>query len=304
MTTMASYGDIPVAVAGGPVTWPESQVAPAACEARPVKRVAESERRAGDDAEAPPMTFRRAMTPPLRFPAVAMALAVMAASADEPSTGLTREEVEAVVREYLAENPDAVVEALREYERRATERRAAEAERAIAERADEIFFRDPETPVGGDPDGDVVIVEFFDYRCGYCRRGAPVLFALRDETEGVKVIYKEFPILGEASAMAARAALAARGQGLYEPFHEALMTADIGFAKDEIMAVAAEVGLDAARLERDMDDPAIRAYLDRTRDLAIALGIDGTPAFIVNGTLYPGALSRSDFDRLLAAGDG
>ena len=249
------------------------------------------------------MTLRRAMTPSLRFPAVAVALAVMAASADEPSTGLTREEVEAVVREYLAENPDAVVEALREYERRATERRAAEAERAIAERADEIF-RDPETPVGGDPDGDVVIVEFFDYRCGYCRRGAPVLFALRDETEGVKVIYKEFPILGEASAMAARAALAARGQGLYEPFHEALMTADIGFAKDEIMAVAAEVGLDAARLERDMDDPAIRAYLDRTRDLAIALGIDGTPAFIVNGTLYPGVLSRSDFDRLLAAGDG
>ncbi len=242
-------------------------------------------------------------SPPRRFLAAALVLVAVAARADDPPTSLTRGEVEAIVREYLAENPDVVVEALREYERRVAEREAAEAERVMAERADEIF-RDPETPVGGDPDGDIVIVEFFDYRCGYCRRGAPDLFALRDETDGVKVIYKEFPILGDASDMAARAALAARNQGLYEPFHEALMTVDIGFGRDEIMAVAAAVGLDTARLERDMADPAIRAYLDRTHALALALGVNGTPAFIVNGTLYAGALSRSDFDRILAAGDG
>ena len=150
------------------------------------------------------------------------------------------------------------------------------------------------------PQGAALLEVLFD------ARSLVVHMQRRRDTVGddAKVIYKEFPILGDASAMAARAALAARNQRLYEPFHEALMTTDIGFGKDEIMAVASGVGLDTARLERDMDDPAIRSYLDRTYDLARALGVDGTLAFIVNGTLHPGALSRSDFERLLAAGGG
>ena len=147
-----------------------------------------------------------------------------------------------------------------------------------------------------------MIVEFFDYRCGYCRRSATDLFAVRDEADDVKVIYKEFPILGDASTLASHAALASRKQGLYEPFHEALMQADIGFSLAEIMEVAAGVGLDTDQLARDMEDPEIEAYLARTYDLARALGVSGTPAFIVDGQLYPGALSRADLEQLIESG--
>ncbi len=223
------------------------------------------------------------------------------ALADEPLTDLTREEIEIIVRDYLVEHPEVVIEALRAYERQVAEQEAAEAARAMSELSDEIY-NDPDTPFGGNPDGEIVIVEFFDYRCGYCRRSAADLFAVRDDADDVKVIYKEFPILGDASTLAARATLASRNQGLYEPFHEALMETDIGFSESEIMAVAETVGLDTDQLARDMDDPEITAYLARTYDLALALGVTGTPAFIVDGRLYPGALSRSDLEQLIEAG--
>lgn len=233
--------------------------------------------------------------------ATILAVSVSSALADEPLTDLTREEIEVIVRDYLVEHPEVVIEALRAYERQIAEQEAAEAARAMSELSDEIY-NDPDTPFGGNPDGEIVIVEFFDYRCGYCRRSAPDLFAVRDDSDDVKVIYKEFPILGDASTLAARAALASRNQGLYEPLHEALMETDIGFSEAEIMAVAEKVGLDTGQLARDMEDPEITAYLERTYDLARALGVSGTPAFIVGGRLYPGALSRSDLEQLIEAG--
>ncbi len=232
--------------------------------------------------------------------ALLLCLAVPAIAPADEVGAMGRAEIETILRDYLLAHPEVVVEALRAYERQQAEQQAARAQQAIVERAAELFD-DPATPTGGDPQGEVVIVEFFDYRCGHCRRSAPGLFALRDESEGVKVIYKEFPILGEESVLAARAALAARGQGLYEAFHEALMTARIGFSEDEIMAVAAGVGLDTGRLRADMADPGIDAYLARTHELALALGIAGTPAFIIDGTLYPGALGRADLERLVEA---
>tara|TARA_B100000676_G_scaffold313036_1_gene390848 strand:+ start:2081 stop:2857 length:777 start_codon:yes stop_codon:yes gene_type:complete len=225
------------------------------------------------------------------------------ATADEPLQDLTREEIEQIVREYLAENPEVVIDALRAYERNLVEQEAAEARRAMTELADDIY-NDPETPFGGDPNADVIIVEFFDYRCGYCRRSAPDLFAVRDESQAVKIIYKEFPILGDASRVAAVAALAAREQDLYEPFHEALMTQDIDFSQPSIMTLATEVGLDTDQLLDDMADPEIQEYLDRTYELARALGVNGTPAFIIDGVLYPGALSRADLEQLIAMSGG
>ena len=254
----------------------------------------------------PPLTPpRRAAIPSatrrshaMRRTLAALLLCLALPAAAEEHGGPTRAEIEAILVEYLLAHPEVVVEALRAYERRQAELQAAQARQAIAERADELFH-DPATPIGGDPEGEIVIVEFFDYRCGHCRRSAPGLFAVRDQGEGVKVIYKEFPILGEESVLAARAALAARAQGLYEAFHEALMTTRTGFGEDEILAVAAGVGLDIRRLKADMADPEIDAYLARTHELARALGIAGTPAFIVDGTLYPGALEGADLARLV-----
>ena len=227
-------------------------------------------------------------------------LAAAPAAAEDASTTLTREEIEVIVRDYIAENPEIVVEAIREYQRMAEAQEAEAARAALAERADELYD-DADTPFAGNPDGDVVIVEFFDYRCGYCRHSAPDLFALVEADPDVKIVFKEFPILGEASRLAARAALAAREQNLYYEFHQALMAADISFSMEEIMAVASSVGLDTARLEADMQDPEIDAYLGRTGALARDLAIRGTPAFVVDGELFPGALDAADFDRLVAA---
>ena len=138
-----------------------------------------------------------------------LAVAPPFAAADEPLEDLTREEIEVIVRDYLVEHPEVVIEALRAYERQVTEQEAAEAAKALSELSDEIY-NNPDTPIGGNPDGEIVIVEFFDYRCGYCRRSAADLFAVRDGADDVKVIYKEFPILGDASTLASRAALASR----------------------------------------------------------------------------------------------
>ena len=235
--------------------------------------------------------------------ALLVCLAVVAGSAraEDGATTLDREAIELIVRNYIAEHPVIVVDALREWQRQAEAQQAEATQQALAARAGDLYD-DAETPYAGNPDGDVVIVEFFDYRCGYCRHSAVDLFALIERDPGVKVVFKEFPILGEASRLAARAALASREQDLYFDFHQALMQADISFSEAEIMAVAESVGLDTARLKNDMADPGIDAYLARTDALARELGVNGTPAFVVDGTLYPGALGPEDFDQLVAQG--
>lgn len=238
-----------------------------------------------------------------RFIAACLLMAPLAtgpATAQEATTELGREEIETIVRDYIADHPEVVVEALREWQRQAEARDQEAARQALADNA-EAIYDDQGTPFAGNPEGDVVIVEFFDYRCGYCRHSAPDLFALLAADPGVKVIFKEFPILGAQSVVASRAALAARKQGLYSEFHMAMMQADISFTEEEIMAVAASVGLDVDQLKLDMADPQIDADLARTHELAQTLGINGTPAFIVDGKLYPGALDAKDFHDLAAA---
>ncbi|MDA0219184.1 MAG: DsbA family protein [Proteobacteria bacterium] len=241
------------------------------------------------------------MTRCLSVLAFCLALLAGAAQAQEATTTLDREEIELIVRDYIAAHPEIVVEALRDWQRQAEALQAEAAQQALAARAGDLYD-DAETPYAGNAQGDVVIVEFFDYRCGYCRHSATDLFALIDSDPGVKVVFKEFPILGEASRLAARAALASREQDLYFPFHQALMQADIGFSEAEIMAVAESVGLDTAQLKADMADPAIDAYLARTDALARELGVNGTPAFVIDGALYPGALDAEDLDQLVAQG--
>ena len=209
-----------------------------------------------------------------------------------------RERLDAIISDYLDRHPQAVIRALEAWERLREESEADAARKTIA-RLDADIHHDPATPWGGNPDGEIVIVEFFDYLCGYCRLSAPGLFAIRDAVPGVKVIYKEFPILGEDSLRAARMALAARAQGFYEVYHEALMLEGEDFSEVGLMALAHSVGLDTERLLTDMNDPAIDAYLERTHQLASEIGIDGTPAFIINGSLYPGAIRPEDFETIL-----
>ncbi len=154
--------------------------------------------------------------------------------------------------------------------------------------------------MSGNPKGEVTLVEFFDYRCGFCKRAAPAVTQLQKEDSRVRIVYKDFPILGEPSEMAAKAALASQAQGKHQAFHEALLGSKTEITKEELLRVAAQVGLDPNRLEADMANPEWQKVIDRNRALAKELGINGTPGFIVGTQLVPGALDVNGLKDLIA----
>lgn len=247
-------------------------------------------------------------------PVVAAAVAILAAGCDPapeaaaqraPSassmsgTPIELDAFEQRVRDYLLEHPEVIMEALQVLQER---QRAAEAEqlRGTIEAHREELLNDPASPVGGNPAGDVSLVEFFDYNCPYCRTVAPAVGELVQADPDLRVVYKEFPILGEGSEFAARAALAARKQGRYAPFHHALMRADERLTEEQVLETARSVGLDVGRLQADMADPAIAAAIERNLALAGALGITGTPSFLIGDTLVPGAADLGTLRGLIA----
>lgn len=163
------------------------------------------------------------------------------------------------------------------------------------------IYEDPNAPVIGNPQGDVTLVMFFDYRCPYCKKVSDVVEQLARTDPSVRVVYKEFPILGRASLVAARVALAAERQGKYIEFHRAMMKTRGRITDDNIMSVARDVGLDMARLKQDLADPEIDKMIERNKELAAALHIHGTPAYVVNSKVARGTGDLDDFRELVAA---
>ena len=222
----------------------------------------------------------------------APALAAESAGAPAPPGELPVAAIEQIIRDYLLRNPEVLREAMQALE---AKQRTAETERVkgvIAQRREEIL-RDPDSPVGGNPDGDATVVEFFDYRCPYCRAVVPTLATAAGEDPKLRIVYKEFPILGPSSALAARAALASREQGKYLAFHRALMAAEGDFTEARILEIAASVGLDTARLRKDMEDPKIIATIQRNHALARSLGINATPSFVIGEALVVGGMEAA-----------
>ena len=211
---------------------------------------------------------------------------------------LDRERVEKIIREYLINNPEVLEEAIRALQARREARRQAAAQASMQKNRKQIY-ENPEDPVGGNPNGDVTIVEFFDYRCGFCKRVAPVVEKALANDKKIRLVYKEFPVLGPNSVLAARAALASRAQGKYLVFHKALMNARISYDEESIMKIAATVGIDTARLKKDMQASGIQAYIVKTRALARSLGIRGTPAFVIGEQMFPGALTSAQLARMI-----
>jgi protein-disulfide isomerase len=200
-----------------------------------------------------------------------------------------KKEIEAIVREYLKTHPEVLVDAIQAAEDKIKSDAKDKASQALSAHRREVFD-DPQSPIAGNPKGDVTLVEFFDYRCPYCRRMEPLLKTLLAEDHGIRVVYKELPILGPESVLAARAALAARGQGKYLEAHDVLIGASGPFTPDTLVALLAGIGVDGPRLRADMDAPELAALLRRELALAEALRIDGTPAFVVGGELVVGAV--------------
>ncbi|RDL48028.1 Disulfide bond formation protein D [Ensifer sp. M14] len=205
---------------------------------------------------------------------------------------------EAQARQYLLQKPEIVAEALQRLEERRQAAATNEFEAIIVERREEIF-NDPTAPVGGNPQGDVTLVEFFDYNCPYCRKAAAILQQAMTGDSGLKLVFKEWPILGPGSEFAAKAALASHKQGKYEVFHKALMSHSGAAGEKSTLIVAKEVGLDIERLQQDMQDPAIAAGIERNRALANDLRIAGTPTFVVGDQIVRGLVDLATLQQFI-----
>jgi protein-disulfide isomerase len=225
--------------------------------------------------------------------------AIDAAAEEAAIDSLPVEQVEQIVRDYLMREPDVIYQALEALQQRRTAEKAAAQQAVLADRQQELT-NDPATPIVGNPEGDVTLVEFFDYRCSYCRRVLSSMQALMAEDPNLRIAFKELPVLGEDSVRAARAALASQMQdeNRYLDFHLALMqSSDLSLAG--IRATAEAVGLDANQLELDMEDEAVAKAIEANYQLASALGIEGTPAFVIGKELIPGAVGKEQLSQLI-----
>jgi len=214
------------------------------------------------------------------------AFAACALAGGVASHELDEDEIKRLVIEAILEQPDVVFDAIRivqEREQNALMEQATSTENAM---------------VLGNPDAPITIVEFFDYNCGFCKRAASVVQSALEANPDVKLVMREFPILSEGSLFAARAALAAREQGMYEEFHWALMDVP-QVTEATTIATAEELGLDIEKLRADMELPAVQDHLTTTRTLSDGLSVTGTPAFLIGDQLVPGYVDEEQLNSLL-----
>jgi protein-disulfide isomerase len=177
------------------------------------------------------------------------------------------------------------------------------AQKALADHRQQVF-NDPQSPIAGNPKGDVTLVEFFDYRCPYCKQVEPSLEKLIGDDHQLRFVFKEFPVLGPDSEIAARVALAARNQGKYDAFHRAMMNTPGHIDEATIYKVAAAAGLDVDKVKQDMQSTDIEKELKANLDLGNSLDLSGTPSFIVGDTIIPGAISGDELKQLIATARG
>lgn len=206
----------------------------------------------------------------------------------------------AILGDALRENPTILRDAFEALQALEMQDRETAAREAIAQNRD-LLFRDPTDPVRGNPAGAVTLVEFSDARCPYCKQLHTAMGNLVRRNPDVRVVLKDLPVLGPNSVLAARALLAAQRQGKYGPLHDALMALREDLTEPVIQREAEKVGLDWARLRREMDDPAIADRIARNRRMAELLRIEGTPAVVIGDQLLPGAVDLATLERLVEA---
>ena len=211
-----------------------------------------------------------------------------------------KKELESLIHSYLLDHPEVLTEVAAALD--AKEKKTAEDQRGIfLSSAAKDLFHDDIDAVVGNPKGDITVIEFMDYNCGWCRKSIKEMQALVGSDKNVRVVMKEFPIFGEGSEYAARAALASVKQGKYWPFHQALFATEGKVTAEVVDEVASKQGLDLARLKADMKDPAIAANIAKTTQLAESLQLTGTPGFIVDTKVFPGYVPQDALNMAIAA---
>jgi protein-disulfide isomerase len=224
--------------------------------------------------------------------ALALCGAPKAVSAQSFSEG-QRGDIEVIVRNYLLAHPEVLEEAMAELSKRQAAAEAEKHEASVATNAEKIF-NSPRGVVLGNKDGDVTFVEFFDYNCGYCKRAMADMLDLMKTDPKLKVVLKEFPVLSQGSVEAAQVAVAVRmqdpGGRKYLDFHQKLLGGRGPADKARAIAAAREAGLDTTRIEKDLASPEVRATIEENFKLAEAMGMNGTPSYVIGKQVVIGAV--------------
>ena len=231
----------------------------------------------------------------MRILSALLLLAATLAQAQAQDAPKSKAEIEQIVREYLLKHPEVILEAVNKYQENQRNDEKKKAQQSITTNQQQLIA-DPASPVAGSTAADAVtIVEFFDYRCGYCKRMAPAVAKLAAGSKA-RVVYKELPILGPDSIVAAKAALAARKQGdaVYLKFHQDLMALEGTITMPSIERLATKNNLDVTKLKADMEAPEIQAQISATQKLAESIGVNATPSFVIGNDLYTGAMDEAE----------
>jgi len=199
-----------------------------------------------------------------------------------------KKQIETIVKEYLLANPEIFLDVQTALEEKMEKQQAEKLKALISENAKAIYHH-PDSAVAGNPDGDITVVEFFDYNCGYCKRGLHDIVKLVETDPKARVVFKELPILSKGSEEASRIALAARRQGKYWEMHKAMLSAKGHMNEASALRLAEKLGLDMDKLKADMASPEVEQEVKESEDLAKKLGVNGTPHFLVGDRAIPGA---------------
>ncbi len=203
------------------------------------------------------------------------------------------------IRQYLMSHPEVILQSLKGYQVRQKQANQERARHAVIA-AHEELVNDVASPSAGNPKG-LAVVEFFDYQCGYCKKVNPVLTELLKTNPNVRVVFKELPILGPDSMLGSKASLAAKKQGAYLRFHDALMAASEPVTMEMIEKTATQLGLNVARLKADMKSPEIDEAIVRNSELAEKLNVRATPAFVIGSEVVAGAVDAGRLAKLVEA---
>jgi protein-disulfide isomerase len=225
-------------------------------------------------------------------------VATVPAAAQQAAEQPARPAIEQIVREYILQHPEVLIESFRLYKEREQTAQKEQFKEAVSASLAELQ-KDPSSPVAGTA-GGVTVVEFFDYHCGYCKKAEGTIVNLLADHPEIRFVFKEFPILGPESSMAAKAGLAAHKQGGYLKFHQALMTLTGPITMDAIAELAGKQGLDVSKLKTDMDSPEVQSTLARNHELGHKVGVKATPSFVIGSEVVSGAIDAATFERLIA----
>jgi len=236
--------------------------------------------------------------------AAAISVAGVTAASAQTFSEPQRGEIEKIVRDYLLKHPEVLQEVMQELEKKQQTAEAEKARSAVKTHA-EALFNSPRQVTLGNPQGDVTFVEFFDYNCGYCKRALGDMTALMSKDPKLKVVLKEFPVLGPGSVEAAQVAVAVRMQDKsgkkYMEFHQKMLLGRGQADKARALAVAKEIGLDMTRMEKDLKSEEITATLQESAKLAEALGLNGTPSYVIGNDVVIGAVGLDALGRKVEA---